>query len=120
MPVLGAGTIQFAFSLYNAVATDQRGSFVIAPLPFSLAFSLLLNGADAATREELLRVTGLAGNTLEEINRQSLRTQKILDETNQGGGQKFILANSLWASLPLSFSPAFLDAASRFYSAEIA
>ncbi len=57
---------------------------------------------------------------MDEINRQNQRLQKILDQLNQEGGQKFALASSLWASLPLAFSPAFLDAGQRFYSAEIA
>jgi len=120
MPTLSAGTMQFAFSLYSAVAAEQRGNFVISPLPFSLAFSLLLNGADPETQQELLRVTGLTGNTIDEINRQNQRLQKILDQLNQAGGQKFALASSLWASLPLAFSPPFLDVGGRFYSAEIA
>src|SRR5258708_29413618 len=120
MSRLPGGNMRFAFSLYSAVAAEQRGTFVISPLPFSLAFSLLLNGADPETQQELLQVTGLAGIGMDEINRQNQRLQKILDQLNQEGGQKFALASSLWASLPLAFSPAFLDAGQRFYSAEIA
>src|SRR5258707_722305 len=119
MPVLAAANQRFAFSLYNTVVAEQRGNFVISPLPFSLALSLLLNGADEATRQELLQATGLAGTPVDEINLQNQRIQKILETLNREGGQKFVLANSLWASLPLSFSPAFLDAGRRFYSSEI-
>jgi serpin B len=111
---------QFAFALYRAVAEEQRGNLVIAPLPFSIAFSLLLNGADPATQRELLQITGLAGSSLDEINRQNSVLQKVLQQLNHEDGQTFVLANSLWASLPLSFSPAFLEAGRRFYSTEIA
>src|SRR6266700_1485082 len=109
----------FAFSLYSAVAEEQKGNLVMSPLPFSIALSLLLNGADAQTRQEILEATRLAGMSLDDINQQSLRLLKILEQINTGGPETFILANSLWASLPLAFSPAFLEAGQRYYSAEI-
>ena len=109
---------QFAFSLYSAVAAGQRGNLFISPLSFFIAFSLLLNGADAATRKELLRVTGLTGTSLEEINRRSEQLQKALGNLNEDS-QTFILANSLWASLPQSFSPEFLETGRHLYAAEL-
>src|SRR5882762_3187021 len=111
---------KFAFSLYSAAAREHKGNLVMAPLPFSIALSLLLNGADEPTRQEILDVTKLAGLSLDDINQQNLRLQKILEHINTGGPDTFILANSLWASLPLAFSPAFLEAGQRYYSAEIA
>jgi serpin B len=110
---------RFAFSLYSAVAGEQKSNLVMAPLPFSIALSLLLNGADTQTRQEILEVTRLAGMPLDDINQQNLRLQKILENINAGGSNTFILANSLWASLPLAFSSAFLEAGQRYYSAEI-
>src|SRR5258708_1653599 len=110
---------EFAFSLYSAVAGEQKGNVVMAPLPFSIALSLLLNGADAQTQQEILEVTKLAGMSLEDINQQNLRLQKILEQISVSGPDTFILANSLWASLPLAFAPAFLEAGRLYYSAEI-
>jgi serine protease inhibitor len=110
---------KFAFSLYSAVAGAHRGNLVMAPLSFSIALSLLLNGADAQTRHEILEVTKLVGMSLEDINQQNLRLQKTLGQINAGGTETFILANSLWASLPLAFAPAFLEAGRRYYSAEV-
>src|SRR6266852_8920331 len=89
---------RFAFSLYSAVAGNQKGNLVMAPLPFSIALSLLLNGADEQTQQEILDVTKLAGMSLEDINQQNLRLQKILEQINLIGPDTFILANSLWAS----------------------
>src|SRR6266700_6068588 len=109
-----------AFSLYRAAARAQKGNLVMAPLPFSIALSLLLNGADERTRQEILAVTELTGMSLDDINQQNLRLQKILEHINTGSPDTFILANSLWASLPLAFSPSFLEAGQQYYLAEIA
>lgn len=118
MPPISSANRQFAFSLYRAVAA-QPGNLVIAPLPFSLAFALLLNGADVATQEEIRQLTHFGGLDLGAINEQGQTLQKALANLSAGSGEAFILANSLWAALPWSFSPAFLEAGRRYYSTEM-
>jgi serpin B len=109
---------QLAFSLYRAVAA-QSGNLVIAPLPFSIAFALLLNGSDAATQKEIRAFAHFGNLDLAAINEQTHALQKALANLNKGSGEAFALANSLWASLPLSFTKAFLEAGQRFYDTEI-
>ena|SRR5579864_3864139 len=67
--MLPAANWQLAFSLYLAVAAEQGGNLVV--LPFSCALSLLLNGADAETRREVLQTIGFTGSSLEEIDLQT-------------------------------------------------
>lgn len=112
-------SVKSAFALYGAVAQEQSDNLVMAPLPFSIAFALLLNGADAATQKEIREFTRLSGLELNAINEQSQALQKALENLNAGSGNAFVLANSLWASLPLSFSPGFLDIGRRYYATEI-
>lgn len=120
MSQVSEASVKVAFSLYGVVAQEQSGNLVMAPLPFSIAFALLLNGADPATQKEILEFTHLASMDLSAINEQTQALQKTLENLSTGSGEAFVLANSLWASLPLSFSQVFLDAGRRYYSTEIA
>src|SRR5216684_8763425 len=119
MTALAEANTQFAFSLYSAVAESEKGNIIISPLPFSLALSLLLSGADPATQQEILKATKMTGIAVGDIHQENQRLQKVLEQINSDGLETFILANSLWASLPLAFAPAFLEAGRRYYSAEI-
>jgi serine protease inhibitor len=118
MSTLALANRNFACALYSALAQECEESFIFSPLPFSIAFSLLLNGADPETQKELRALTSLNGMSLDEINQQNLLLQKILSQLDSSG-ETFVLANSLWVSLPLEFSPAFLQAADRYYRTEV-
>lgn len=106
---------KFAFSLYCAAAKEQKGNFVLSPLSFSLVLALLLNGADEPARQEILRATGLAAD-LATINEQALALQKALDESNKRNGEAFLLANSIWATLPQAFASDFVETARHYYN----
>lgn len=112
--------VKLAFALYSAVAQQQAGNLVMAPIPFSMAFALLLNGADPATQKEILTVTHLNGMELSAINEQTHAVQNMVVNLSRSSRDTLVLANSLWASLPQAFSPKLLDAAKRFYATEIA
>jgi serine protease inhibitor len=109
---------KLAFSLYCAVA-EEPGNLVIAPLPYSLAFALLLNGTDAETQKEIRAFTHLGALELSAVNEQMHALQKALANLSKSSGEAFVLANSLWASLPLSFTKTFLDAGHRYYDTAI-
>jgi serine protease inhibitor len=118
MSMLASANRNFACALYSAIAQECKESFIFSPLLFSIAFSLLLNGTDPETQKEIRALTSLNGMSLDELNQQNLRLQKILSQLDSAG-EAFVLANSLWASLPLEFSPAFLQAAHRYYQTEL-
>ncbi|HEX7286232.1 MAG TPA: serpin family protein [Candidatus Angelobacter sp.] len=118
MPSVAEANTQFAASLYCALASETKGNLIMSPLPFSIALSLLLNGTDATTQDEIMQLTGLAGMGLDEINQQNLQLQRVLAKIN-GAKESFVLANSLWASLPLSFAPAFLEKGRQYYGTEM-
>ena len=116
MPPTSEANCKFAFSLYCAVAKEQKGNFVLSPLCFSLAFALLLNGADEPARQEILRATGFDGVDLTTINEEAVALQKALNESNKRSGEAFVLANSIWASLPQAFTSKFVEIARRYYN----
>jgi len=120
MPSIREANVEFAFSLYRAVAQREKGNIVISPISFLLAFSLLANGADASARQEILNVTRMNGLETNGLNEESLKLQSALNQTDVDSGETFVSANSLWASLPMSFSRAFQDTGRRYYDAEVA
>ena len=110
---------QFAMALYQEVAARENGNFVISPILFSIGLALLLNGADEKTRQQIFAATGLGGIPVDTLNREFAELFRRLEELNAGDKQMFALATSVWASKPLEFTPSFLDAAQRYYSAEV-
>jgi serine protease inhibitor len=120
MPSVREANLEFAFSLYRAVAQQEKGNIVISPVSFSLAFSLLANGADSASRQEIFKLTRTDGLEINALNDENLKLQRALNQPGTDTRETFISANSLWASLPMSFSPAFLEAGQRYYEAEVA
>lgn len=110
---------KFAFSLYCAAANEQQGNLALAPLNFSVAFALLLNGADEPTRQEILHTLGYTGTELTAVNEQTRDLQSALEKTNQSYGEAFLLANSIWASLPQAFTNEFAKTAARYYNSDI-
>ena len=56
----------FALNLFNKVSgMDSR---VVSPLSVSGLMSMLANGADGATRQEILNTLGFTGGSMDEIN----------------------------------------------------
>lgn len=109
----------FAFSLYCAAAKEQQGNLALAPLNFSLAFALLLNGADGPTQQEILHTLGYTGTELTAVNEQARDLQRALEKANQSNGEAFLLANSIWASLPRAFASEFAETAACYYNSDV-
>lgn len=116
---ISQASCKFAFSLYCAAAKEQKANLVLAPLSFSLAIALLLNGADEPTRQEILHTLGYTGTKLTAVNEQTRNLQSALDKTNQSNGEAFLLANSIWASLPQAFTTGFAETAARYYNSDV-
>lgn len=119
MPQISEANCKFAFSLYCAAAKEQQGNLALAPLSFSLAFALLLNGADEAARQEILHTLGYTGTELTAVNEQTRDLQSALDKTNQSNSEAFLLANSIWATLPQAFTSEFVETARRYYNSDV-
>lgn len=111
----------FAFRFFHAVeetssATAQENVFT-SPLSASLALSMLANGADGTTRQELTAVLGNNTFTLDDINRynQKLATSLgTLDNTCL-----FSLANSLWLNKDFQALDTYRNTLTENYEAEI-
>lgn len=112
---------RFAFRLYRAVITEteEEANSVIAPLLFSIGFSLLVNGADQQGQTEILDAAGFAGLSLSQVLEQSLALQKALAAIDAETSERLAFANALWAVLPESFSPRFIECSRNYFACEL-
>ena len=109
---------KFAFGLLNAACKnlDDKQQVLVSPFSASLALSMAMNGATGETLNEMMKVVGFEGTTLDEVNAFNEKLMKeliMVDKTT-----KISFANSLWLDnvTPQETYKATLD---NHYNAEI-
>ncbi len=109
---------RLAFKLFREVSEQAADSNVfISPLSVAMALGMTYNGAAGTTQEAMQQTLGLEGMTLEEVN-QSYRD--LIDLLRSLDSRvEFLLANSIWYRLGMTFEQAFLDLNREFFDAEV-
>ncbi|MDY6786052.1 MAG: serpin family protein [Cyanobacteriota bacterium] len=117
-PQLQEANVKFGFNLWRQLQ-QQEGveNTFISPTSVTVALSLLLQGADGTTQQEMLEVLELQGMSLEDINSANQALYRSLGEA--GEGVELAIANSLWTHEGISFKPEFLQANRQYYDAEV-
>ncbi|MDH6343779.1 serine protease inhibitor [Parabacteroides sp. PFB2-12] len=117
--VLVANNNDFAFNLFRKVAEQKQAkqNTFISPLSVTVAFSMLLNGADGETKDEIREVLGYDGMQLDEINDFY---QKILEAAVDIDPQvEVAMANSIWVQNGFPVLAPFVDVNKAYYQAEV-
>ena len=72
----------FAFNLFNKVVADRENfeNVNVSPLSAQLALSMLINGANGETKDEIMKAMSFEGVSLDEVNTFS---NKLLDEVTK-------------------------------------
>ncbi len=116
---VSAGNNRFAADLYRQLANDPRYSgknLFFSPYSLSSALAITYEGARGTTADEIGSVLHLPTN-------DTLRREGFagLDAVlNQGSGNYTLnTANALWAEETCPFLPGYIDAAARWYSANV-
>jgi serine protease inhibitor len=109
------GSYSFDFNLFRqAVKEGGATNLVLSPLSAKIALAMAYNGATGETREQMARVLGFEGMSLEEVNR---RMSQLMDELeNAGRGVQVDIANSMWANSPIEKD--FAARVSEWYGAQ--
>jgi serine protease inhibitor len=85
----------FGFRLLNAVQkTLPNGNVVLSPVSAALNLSMVLNGAEGQTEEEMLKALSLSGSDIDAINAANAQLIKALGA--QTNGVTLAVADSLW------------------------
>src|SRR5260370_20054242 len=115
---------RFAFKFYRATCAEgeENSNSTIAPLLFSIGFSLLLNGASEKAQAEILKAMEFDGLSLPQVNEQNFALKEAL-ASGQGDQlsktealERLVFANALWMVLPERFSLKFIERSENYFS----
>ncbi len=108
----------FGISLIRTLNQNQTGkNVIISPLSISMAFGMVLNGADGSTKTAIQNTLGYQGYTDQDIN-QAYRN--IIDNFTQIDPKvQLQIANSIWYREGLQVESTFVDVNRRYFDAEV-
>lgn len=117
-PVIDASG-SFAFKFFKeAVADNDDKNILVSPLSIYMAFSMVYNGADNATKDAIAKALQVQGIAIEDINATCKALIEQLPE--EDSKVKLSIANSIWyrnnGPQPL---PAFLDVTRQYFNASV-
>ena len=110
----------FGFHLLNAVQnTTPQTNVVLSPVSAALDLSMVLNGADGKTRQEMFTALSLDGAELDAVNTANAQLMKVLRTPSQN--ITLAIADSLWVdSRRATLRPEYAQRLQASYEAEIA
>lgn len=108
----------FGIDLFRVTALEETDNMMLSPLSASTALTMLLNGCNTETYEQIRDMLGYEGLTLDEINAtyQSLVSQLL----NVDVTVKLALANAVFYRQDFTVKPPYLEAMNKSFDAEIA
>jgi serpin B len=109
----------FGFRLLNAVQkTIPSGNVVLSPVSAALDLSMVLNGADGQTRQEMLSALSLSGWELSAINEANAQLIKVI--RTPANSITLSVADSLWVdSRRVTLRPDYVKQTQAWYDAEM-
>lgn len=107
---------EFAWNLFGKLNGANPGKNVcVSPLSANIALTMLLNGADGETLEEIVNALGLEGMSVEEINENSkFLTAELI---NRDKNCILNVANSLWVDEKMSVKNEYKSILSDYFEA---
>ena len=112
-----SGNNDFAFDLYNNLSDGK--SLFISPLSAAYELSILANGVDGDTRNEILTALGLENKDMSGFNEyaQMMRTRLLkMDKTSELRISNMIVSNSISGSLNGDYK----NLCSKYYACDVA
>lgn len=107
----------FGLEILKVLNKEAEGeNVVISPTSIALALSMVYNGADGKTKDEMRKVLAFEGLDIDEINKASL----ALIESYKDTGSDFTLdvANSVWVQDGFDVKKEFVDDVEKNYNAK--
>jgi serpin B len=109
----------FGFRLLNVVQKKiPSGNVVLSPVSAALDLSMVLNGADGETRQQMLAVLSLNGADIDAINRANAQLIKVIRTPAQS--VTLSVADSLWVdNRRATLRPDYVKQTQAWYDAEM-
>ncbi len=110
---------QNAFSLdfFGQIAAEKHENFMVSPLSVSMAMSMLANGAQGETLNEIVNTLGFEGMDMDAVNTFNKRLAAELAAADKS--VKLSLANSIWIDSSFPVYESFVSDNRNAYGAEI-
>lgn len=111
------GNNALGFKLLEEVAEDENGNVFVSPTSLLMALSMVYNGADGETKDEisqLLQVEGIEPELLNKAN-ASLISQLHEDKKDI----ELAIGNSIWLNEEFRFKDAFIQDNQDYFNAEV-
>src|SRR5690625_579819 len=108
---------KLAFKMLEEIETDENGNSFISPLSLYTALSMVYNGTDGITKEEMAKVLQAEGIDIHEFNQANASLLKILNKDSNDIELK--IANSIWLNKRYHFQADFSKHNQDYFNAKI-
>ncbi|MGJ7910767.1 serpin family protein [Neobacillus sp. LXY-1] len=108
---------QLGFDLLAKVKANKEGNVFISPTSLSMALSMVYNGADGITKEEMAQVLHKEGIEVNQLNKANASLMSVLQSRSKHNQLK--IANSIWLNDQFHFQDDFAKNVRDYYHAKI-
>ncbi|MGY0693919.1 serpin family protein [Virgibacillus sp. FSP13] len=112
-----ASNNELGFKLLAEVEADENNNIFISPTSLLLALSMVYNGADSMTKEEIAKTLQAEGIEVNELNKANASLITMLH--NNSDHTKLNIANSIWLNENFHFQDDFTKSNTDYFNAEI-
>ena len=108
---------ELGFDILAKAPRDDDGNIFISPTSLFMALSMVYNGADGVTLEEMEKVLHANGLNPEDLNKANASFMTLLDQNSDK--IQLHIANSIWLNNQYSFQEEFATTNKDYFNAEI-
>lgn len=107
---------QLGFQLLSKLQKNQKENILISPFSLFIALSMVNNGAEGETKEEIQKVL----HTNLEVDKLNEQNKMLIDNMNQDNKEiQLGIANSIWLNEHFHFQDHFAQNMKKYYNAKI-
>ncbi|AOV09286.1 hypothetical protein BI350_16130 [Sporosarcina ureilytica] len=108
---------EIGFELLKEIEPDEDGNLFISPTSLFMALSMIYNGAEGSTKEEIAQTLKLDGIETEALNKANASLMNRLQKDSDS--IQLDIANSIWLNKEFHFQEAFSANNQNYFNAEI-
>ncbi len=108
---------ELGFKLLGEVEADENNNTFISPTSLYMALSMVYNGADGVTKDEIAKALQIEGIDADELNKASASMMSVLDKKTDE--IQLDVANSIWLNEKYHFQKEFAENNKGYFNAEI-
>lgn len=105
------------FTWFSEAQPNDEGNIFISPISLFMALSMVFNGSDGGTKEEIARVLQVDGMEAAELNQANASLMNLLHK--QSSQVQLNVANSIWLNKNYHFQTDFSKNNKNYFSAKI-